>query len=128
MARERLARRFPCVARPVQPLPAVGGRWNRRRSPRSPSGALAARSAVAARSLNDAPASHLPSATPEGAATDRAQLLRATSRTFAIGIENLPAGLRETIRTAYLLLRVSDYIEDSVELSPETKARLLSLW
>jgi farnesyl-diphosphate farnesyltransferase len=78
--------------------------------------------------MNGAPPSNSPSPAQGGDAPDLAQLLRATSRTFAIGIENLPDGLRETVRTAYLLLRVSDYLEDSVELSPAIKARLLGLW
>jgi len=60
--------------------------------------------------------------------TDLAQLLRTASRTFAIGIERLPPGLREEVRTAYLLLRVSDYLEDNQEMAAPMKARLLGLW
>ncbi len=55
-------------------------------------------------------------------------LLRATSRTFALSIEGLPAGLREEIAVAYLLLRVSDYLEDHEALATDQKIRLLELW
>ncbi len=56
------------------------------------------------------------------------EVLRATSRTFAIGIEGLPRPLRDEMRVAYLILRVSDYLEDNTTLEPETKAALLDLW
>ena len=56
------------------------------------------------------------------------ELLQATSRTFAIGIELLPAGLLEQVRIAYLLLRISDYIEDTEALEPSRKIQLLKLW
>ena len=59
---------------------------------------------------------------------DLSQLLRATSRTFALGIELLPSGLREQVRVAYLVLRVSDYLEDNRVMDPEKKIRLLELW
>ncbi|NNM33313.1 MAG: squalene/phytoene synthase family protein [Gemmatimonadetes bacterium] len=59
---------------------------------------------------------------------DLSQLLRATSRTFALGIELLPSGLREQVRVAYLVLRVSDYLEDNRVMDGETKIRLLELW
>ncbi|MGH7662845.1 MAG: squalene/phytoene synthase family protein [Gemmatimonadaceae bacterium] len=55
-------------------------------------------------------------------------LLRASSRTFAIGIERLPGELRETVRLSYLLLRVSDYLEDNEEMAPGRKVALLSMW
>jgi len=55
-------------------------------------------------------------------------LLRATSRTFALSIEGLPEGLREEIAVAYLLLRVSDYLEDHETLPTDEKIRLLELW
>lgn len=55
-------------------------------------------------------------------------LLRASSRTFAVGIERLPIRLRRTIRVAYLLLRVSDYLEDHETMAAEQKAELLRLW
>ncbi len=60
--------------------------------------------------------------------TDLGHLLRVASRTFAVGIERLPSGLLEEVRTAYLLLRVSDYLEDNEEMEPELKARLLESW
>lgn len=57
-----------------------------------------------------------------------AEVLRATSRTFAIGIEGLPPSLQEEMRLAYLILRVSDYLEDNTTLPPTEKATLLDLW
>jgi farnesyl-diphosphate farnesyltransferase len=59
---------------------------------------------------------------------DLSQLLKATSRTFALGIELLPSGLRDQVRVAYLVLRVSDYLEDNRVMAGETKIRLLELW
>lgn len=55
-------------------------------------------------------------------------LLRATSRTFALSIEGLPARLREQVAVAYLLFRVSDYLEDHETLDPNDKVRLLERW
>jgi len=56
------------------------------------------------------------------------ELLHAASRTFAIGIDLLPEPLREEVRVAYLLLRVSDYLEDNVSMEPGRKAELLGRW
>ena len=56
------------------------------------------------------------------------ELLREASRTFAIGIELLPDPLRAEVRIAYLLLRVSDYLEDNEEMDAETKSGLLKSW
>lgn len=56
------------------------------------------------------------------------QLLRATSRTFAVGIEALPTPLRDAVTIAYLVLRVSDYFEDSPTLPDERKRKGLQLW
>lgn len=56
------------------------------------------------------------------------EVLRATSRTFAIGIEGLPSPLREEMRIAYLVLRVSDYLEDNTTLDASEKASLLDTW
>ena len=56
------------------------------------------------------------------------QLLRAASRTFAIGIELLPQPLRRQVEVAYLLLRVSDYLEDNQEMASGRKAALLRRW
>lgn len=55
-------------------------------------------------------------------------LLRTASRTFAIGIEQLPKALCNATTVAYLLLRVSDYLEDNEEMPAERKIALLSLW
>ena len=56
------------------------------------------------------------------------RLLRTTSRTFSLGIELLRAPLREQVRAAYLVLRVSDYLEDNRVMTGAEKVRLLSLW
>jgi len=55
-------------------------------------------------------------------------LLRATSRTFALSIERLPAPMRDAICLAYLMMRVSDFLEDNDYMEPERKVRLLKLW
>ena len=55
-------------------------------------------------------------------------MLRNVSRTFAISIEQLPAGLREAVTVAYLLFRVSDCLEDHDALERMQKAELLRLW
>ena len=55
-------------------------------------------------------------------------LLRLASRTFAIGIEQLPAVLCDAGTVAYLLLRVSDYLEDNEDMPPQRKIELLALW
>ena len=56
------------------------------------------------------------------------KLLRTASRTFAIGIEQLPGVLCDAGTVAYLLLRVSDYLEDNEEMPDEEKITLLNLW
>lgn len=56
------------------------------------------------------------------------ELLRATSRTFAIGIELLEPPLRQQVQVAYLLLRVSDYLEDNPDMAPGRKVELLRRW
>jgi farnesyl-diphosphate farnesyltransferase len=55
-------------------------------------------------------------------------LLRITSRTFALGIERLPRILCDATTIAYLLLRVSDYLEDNEEMESGEKVTLLNLW
>lgn len=55
-------------------------------------------------------------------------LLRSASRTFAIGIEQLPGVLCDAGTVAYLLLRVSDYLEDNEDMSTEQKVQLLHVW
>ena len=56
------------------------------------------------------------------------ELLVRSSRTFAVGIAILPSPLREEVTVAYLLLRVSDYLEDNRELDDEEKIALLEDW
>jgi farnesyl-diphosphate farnesyltransferase len=56
------------------------------------------------------------------------ELLHAASRTFAVGIDLLPRPLRAEVETAYLLLRVSDYLEDNESMEPARKAALLEQW
>ena len=56
------------------------------------------------------------------------ELLRAASRTFALSIERLPKTVGEPLGLAYLLLRVSDYLEDNEQMAPERKVALLQLW
>ena len=55
-------------------------------------------------------------------------LLVESSRTFAVGIGLLPEPLRQEITVAYLLLRVSDHIEDTTTLEDREKITLLRLW
>lgn len=55
-------------------------------------------------------------------------LLRMASRTFAIGIEQLPGVLCDAGTVAYLLLRVSDYLEDNEDMPTQKKIELLNLW
>jgi farnesyl-diphosphate farnesyltransferase len=55
-------------------------------------------------------------------------LLRITSRTFALGIERLPRILCDATTIAYLLLRVSDYLEDNEEMESSEKVILLNRW
>ena len=59
---------------------------------------------------------------------DPSALLRATSRTFALSIERLPGHVREALCLAYLILRVSDFLEDNDYMAPERKVALLDLW
>lgn len=56
------------------------------------------------------------------------EMLRATSRTFSIGIERLPGMLGTSVMIAYLLLRVSDYFEDDDNLSNRDKVHFLETW
>ena len=52
-------------------------------------------------------------------------MLPKVSRTFALCIRFLPAGVEYAVLVAYLLCRIADTIEDTVSLSPEEKRRLL---
>ncbi|HEX5520488.1 MAG TPA: squalene/phytoene synthase family protein [Longimicrobiaceae bacterium] len=56
------------------------------------------------------------------------QMLREVSRTFALSIEQLPRGPRDALTLGYLLLRVSDGIEDHASLPASRKIELLGLW
>ena len=56
------------------------------------------------------------------------ELLHAASRTFALGIDLLPDPLRSEIEVAYLLLRVSDYLEDNDRMPTHRKVALLEQW
>jgi farnesyl-diphosphate farnesyltransferase len=56
------------------------------------------------------------------------QLLHEASRTFALGIDLLPEPLRTEVETAYLVLRVSDYLEDNESMPAGRKAELLEAW
>jgi farnesyl-diphosphate farnesyltransferase len=56
------------------------------------------------------------------------EMLRTVSRTFALSIERLPLILRDAVTMAYLLLRVSDCLEDNNILAATRKAELLRLW
>ena len=60
--------------------------------------------------------------------TEEYQMLREVSRTFALSIEQLPRGPRDALTLGYLLLRVSDGIEDHAVLAAARKAELLRLW
>jgi len=55
-------------------------------------------------------------------------MLRGVSRTFALSIEQLPKILRDSIALSYLLLRVSDGLEDNETMDVSRKVRLLELW
>lgn len=59
---------------------------------------------------------------------DPKHLLRTASRTFALGIERLPGILCDATTIAYLLLRVSDYLEDNEEMETDRKVALLNTW
>lgn len=56
------------------------------------------------------------------------ELLEQTSRTFALGIRQLPAPLEQVVAISYLLLRVSDYFEDNERMSADEKVRFLGTW
>src|ERR1700761_3343949 len=47
------------------------------------------------------------------------RILPGVSRTFALTIPELPAGLRTSVTNAYLLCRIADTIEDEPALTPE---------
>ena len=53
-----------------------------------------------------------------------AEILPKVSRTFALSIEALPAGLQAPVRVAYLLCRIVDTIEDEADLDPARRQQL----
>lgn len=53
-------------------------------------------------------------------------MLGKTSRTFALNIQILPAGLRRQVLLAYLFCRMADTLEDDGRLDPESKIHLLN--
>ena len=59
---------------------------------------------------------------------DHRALLRSASRTFALSIERLPGIVGDAMCLAYLLLRVSDYLEDNDYMPAARKVALLKLW
>ncbi len=70
-----------------------------------------------------------------GSASDRADypsdpwdLLAETSRTFYLSICKLPGDVGRVLCVAYLLLRVSDFFEDSAALEATEKLRWLERW
>lgn len=56
------------------------------------------------------------------------QMLRQVSRTFTLSIEQLPQNIRDSVALAYLLLRVSDCLEDHETMKAVRKVQLLELW
>ena len=52
---------------------------------------------------------------------DHRELLRSASRTFALSIERLPGVVGEAMCLAYLLLRVSDFLEDNDYMPPRAQ-------
>jgi farnesyl-diphosphate farnesyltransferase len=56
------------------------------------------------------------------------EMLRQVSRTFALSIEQLPGGLCNSTTLSYLLLRVSDCLEDCETIPTIEKPELLRLW
>lgn len=61
-------------------------------------------------------------------APEHHNMLRKVSRTFALSIELLPHILRESFTLSYLLLRVSDCLEDNEQIPDGEKPELLRLW
>jgi farnesyl-diphosphate farnesyltransferase len=55
------------------------------------------------------------------------EILPAVSRTFAVSIRLLPGALGNTVRTAYLICRIADTIEDDPKLEAQRKGELFDL-
>ncbi len=62
--------------------------------------------------------------TTDGDLAYQAAILQGVSRTFALTIPQLPAGLRDVVGNAYLLCRITDTIEDEPALSAARKQAL----
>jgi farnesyl-diphosphate farnesyltransferase len=56
------------------------------------------------------------------------EMLEKVSRTFALSIRYLPKALRQPVGLSYLLYRVSDCLEDHVDMLAERKIKLLEEW
>ena len=56
------------------------------------------------------------------------EMLEEVSRTFALSIRYLPKALRQPVGLSYLLYRVSDCLEDHVDMLAERKVALLEEW
>ena len=59
---------------------------------------------------------------------DQYEMLRQVSRTFTLSLEQLPKILRDSVTVSYLLLRVSDCLEDHDDIEDGHKPELLRLW
>lgn len=59
---------------------------------------------------------------------DHIDMLKRVSRTFALSIDQLPNILRDSVSISYLLLRVSDCLEDNEAIPAKEKPQLLRLW
>ncbi len=55
-------------------------------------------------------------------------MLESVSRTFTLSIKQLPGIVKDSIMLAYLLLRVSDILEDNEVMEVGRKVKLLELW
>jgi farnesyl-diphosphate farnesyltransferase len=58
--------------------------------------------------------------------TYQQKILPGVSRTFALTIPQLPAGLEDVVANAYLLCRLADTIEDDANLSSQSKADFMA--
>jgi farnesyl-diphosphate farnesyltransferase len=65
---------------------------------------------------------------PHGSMPAMYEMLGRVSRTFALSNRCLPRRFRRAMTIAYLLLRVSDFLEDNQILEPGRKHDLLCLW
>lgn len=55
-------------------------------------------------------------------------MLESVSRTFTLSIKQLPGIVKDSIMLAYLLLRVSDILEDNEVMDAGRKIKLLGIW